>query len=53
MDFVSVLVPVAVLMGGAFAVLFVLAVRQGQFDDLEDPPQRMLQEEEVPARKHP
>lgn len=51
MDFVSVLIPVAVLMGGAFAALFVLAVRRGQFDDLEDPPQRMLQEEEVPSKR--
>lgn len=36
------LVPIAVLLGAIFAVLFVLAVRSGQFDDLDDPPERIL-----------
>jgi cbb3-type cytochrome oxidase maturation protein len=36
------LVPIAVLLGAVFAVLFVLAVRSGQFDDLDDPPERIL-----------
>lgn len=39
------LVPVALLLGGAFVFLFVLAVRDGQFDDLDDPPQRMLEDD--------
>ncbi|MCL7957253.1 MAG: cbb3-type cytochrome oxidase assembly protein [marine benthic group bacterium] len=25
-----------------FALLFILAVRDGQFDDLDDPPERIL-----------
>jgi cbb3-type cytochrome oxidase maturation protein len=36
------LLPVALILGGIFAGLFVYAVRSGQFDDLDDPPERML-----------
>ena len=38
------LVPIAVALGAVFAILFVMAVRSGQFDDLDDPPKRMLQD---------
>ena len=36
------LLPIAVGLGAVFAILFVKAVRSGQFDDLDDPPERML-----------
>jgi cbb3-type cytochrome oxidase maturation protein len=36
------LIPLALVLGGIFAVLFILAVRDGQFDDLDDPPERIL-----------
>jgi cbb3-type cytochrome oxidase maturation protein len=36
------LLPVALVLGGIFAALFLYAARQGQFDDLDDPPERML-----------
>jgi cbb3-type cytochrome oxidase maturation protein len=36
------LIPLAVMLGAVFAILFVKAVRSGQFDDLDDPPERML-----------
>jgi len=36
------LVPIAVALGAVFAILFVMAVRSGQFDDLDDPPERIL-----------
>lgn len=36
------LLPVALLLGGIFAGLFLYAVRSGQYDDLDDPPERML-----------
>lgn len=45
MDVIVVLIPVALVLGGAFAVLFVLSVRDGQFDDLDDPPLRALQDD--------
>lgn len=45
MDIVVVLLPVAVGLGAFFAFLFVRAARGGQFDDLDDPPVRMLQDD--------
>lgn len=42
MDLIVILLPVAVALGALFAVLFVLAARNGQFDDLDDPPERIL-----------
>ncbi|UCG85479.1 MAG: cbb3-type cytochrome oxidase assembly protein CcoS [Gemmatimonadota bacterium] len=42
MNAVLFLLPIAVLLGAVFVVLFVLAVRSGQFDDLDDPPERIL-----------
>jgi cbb3-type cytochrome oxidase maturation protein len=44
MDAVLFLLPIAVLLGAVFAVLFVVAVRDGQFDDLDDPPRRILKD---------
>ncbi len=40
------LLPIALLLGGVFAFLFLRAVKKGQFDDLDDPPRRMLQEKD-------
>lgn len=45
MDIVVVLIPIALALGAVFAVLFTLAARGGQFEDLDDPPTRMLQED--------
>jgi cbb3-type cytochrome oxidase maturation protein len=36
------LLPIAVLLGAVFVLLFVIAARNGQFDDLDDPPERIL-----------
>ena len=38
------LLPLALILGGIFAVLFLVAAADGQFDDLDDPPQRMLKD---------
>lgn len=45
MDIVLMLAPVAVGLGAVFAWLFVRAARSGQFDDLDDPPVRMLHDD--------
>ena len=45
MDILIVLIPVAIALGSVFAVLFVLAARTGQFEDLDDPAVRMLQDD--------
>ncbi len=42
MNAVLFLLPIAVLLGAVFVVLFILAARSGQFDDLDDPPERIL-----------
>jgi len=38
------LLPLGLVLGGIFAVLFVIAARRGQFEDLDDPPERMLRD---------
>lgn len=38
------LLPVALVLGGVFAGLFLYAAQQGQFDDLDDPPERILRD---------
>ena len=40
-----VLLPATLLIGGVFAWLFFRAVKGGQFDDLDDPPERMLHDD--------
>jgi cbb3-type cytochrome oxidase maturation protein len=42
MNAIVFLLPIAVLLGAIFAVMFVIAVSKGQFDDLDDPPERIL-----------
>jgi cbb3-type cytochrome oxidase maturation protein len=44
MNAVLFLLPIAVLLGAVFVVLFVMAVPGGQFDDLDDPPERILKD---------
>ncbi|HEX9108277.1 MAG TPA: cbb3-type cytochrome oxidase assembly protein CcoS [Longimicrobiales bacterium] len=41
---ILILIPAALLLGGIFLALFIAAARRGQFDDLDDPPKRMLQD---------
>ena len=45
MNAVFFLLPAAVGLGAFFAFLFLRAARGGQFDDLDDPPQRMLMDD--------
>lgn len=39
------LVPVAIGLGAVFVILFLLAVKNGQFDDMDDPPRRILRDD--------
>ena len=41
---ILVLLAVALALGGVFTAALVYAARRGQFDDLDDPPQRMLRD---------
>jgi cbb3-type cytochrome oxidase maturation protein len=49
MNIIWFLVPIALLLAGVMLGGFVLAVRRGQFDDLETPARRMLLDDEIPA----
>jgi cbb3-type cytochrome oxidase maturation protein len=42
MNAVFFLLPLAILLGAFFAVLFIWAAKHEQFDDLDDPPERIL-----------
>jgi cbb3-type cytochrome oxidase maturation protein len=44
MNAVAFLLPLMVLLGAVFAVMFFVAAAKGQFDDLDDPPERILRE---------
>lgn len=46
MDIIVILLPVAVALGALFVVLFLVAAKRGQFDDLDDPPQRILKDDD-------
>jgi cbb3-type cytochrome oxidase maturation protein len=50
MNIVYLLMPLALLLGFAFAAGFVRMVTQGQYDELETPPHRMLLDDEVVVR---
>ncbi|MHB1192823.1 MAG: cbb3-type cytochrome oxidase assembly protein CcoS [Longimicrobiales bacterium] len=39
------LVPIAVILAAVFLILFLKAVKDGQFDDLDDPPKRILKDD--------
>jgi len=39
------IIPLALILGGVFVGFFLHAVKSGQFDDLEDPPRRMLKDD--------
>jgi len=45
MDILIVLLPLSVLLASSFLWMFVRAVREGQFDDLDDGARRLLDEE--------
>jgi cbb3-type cytochrome oxidase maturation protein len=38
------LIPIALTLGAVFGFMFAYAVRTGQFEDLDDPPERILRD---------
>ncbi len=46
MDILLILIPIAITLWAVFAWLFLVAARTGQFDDLDDPPMRMLHDDD-------
>ncbi len=45
MNALFLLVPLALALGGFFAAAFLWAARSGQFDDLDDPAERVLHDD--------
>ena len=45
MNSIVFLIPIAVGLAGIFLFLFLKAVKDGQFDDLDDPPKRILKDD--------
>ena len=45
MNSIAFLVPIAVGLAAVFLFLFLRAAKGGQFDDLDDPPKRMLKDD--------
>lgn len=50
MNVLFILLPLALLLAAGFVVVFVWAVRSGQFDDMDTPGMRMLHDDE-PLRR--
>lgn len=53
MEVIYVLLPLALLLGGAFIASFIWSVRSGQYDDLETPKYRLLLDEPNPRKDRP
>jgi len=45
MNILYLMVPMALLLGLGFVVAFIYAVRKGQFDDVDTPAQKILNED--------
>lgn len=45
MNSIAFLLPIAIGIAAVFLGFFLWAARSGQFDDLDDPPERMLQDD--------
>ncbi len=46
MEALLILLPISLLLGGTFLFLFIMNVKNGDFDDLSTPAKRMLFEDE-------
>ena len=53
MTVLYVLVPMALLLAAGAVVAFLWAARDGQLDDLETPPLRMLHDDDAPVTVRP
>ncbi len=47
MEIIYFLMPIALLLGGAFVIAFILATKSGQYDDLETPKHKIFLEPEI------
>ena len=50
MSALYLVLPLALLVAGGALIAFIWAARDGQFDDLDTPPRRMLLDDDDPRR---
>ncbi len=53
MDVLTYMIPIALFMGGLWLVVFMWALRSGQFDDPEGAANRILQDDETDEEAGP
>ncbi len=53
MEVITILLPLALLLGGFFILAFVWSAKKGQYDDLETPRFRMLLDDQKITKKSP
>lgn len=53
MSVLYIVLPLALLFAGGAVVVFIVATRRGQFDDLETPSRRLLFDEDRAPRRDP
>jgi cbb3-type cytochrome oxidase maturation protein len=53
MDILFLLIPLSVVMVALVGLVFWWSVRSGQYDDLEGPAHRILDDDEVSVRRDP
>ncbi|RLA62068.1 MAG: cbb3-type cytochrome oxidase assembly protein CcoS [Epsilonproteobacteria bacterium] len=51
MNVIYILLPLSLLLGITFLVIFIWSVKKGQYDDLSTPAHRMLFDEEYENKK--
>jgi cbb3-type cytochrome oxidase maturation protein len=51
MDILYLLIPLSLVLVVLVGVVFWWSLRNGQFDDLEGPAHRLLQDDDTPAKK--
>lgn len=53
MSVLYIVLPLALLFAGGAVVVFIVATRRGQFDDLETPSRRLLFDDDRAPRREP
>jgi len=51
MSVVTIMLPLAFILAGGALIAFIFAAQEGQFDDLDTPALRMLDDEDAPRRE--
>jgi len=53
MEIIYLLIPLSLILVALIAAVFLWSIRSGQYDDLEGPAYRILQDDDAPGKAHP